>query len=154
MTPDRGATGAPDREAAIRLVDAYLQRCEDRDLDGAAAALAPGCRLVFPGGRVFASLAEMAAAAAGRYRWVRKHRDGWDVAPRPDGATAVVSQGRLYGENRHGVAFEDVRYVDLFVLRDGLVAEQHVWNDLEVSGVLERTHTPERGSGPGQAAGA
>lgn len=143
----------PDRDAAIALVDGYLQRCEDRDLEAAATVLAPGCRLVFPGGRAFDSLPAMAAAAAGRYRWVRKHRDTWDVAPHPDGATVVVSTGRLYGVNRHGVPFEDVRYVDRLVLRDGLVAEQHVWNDLEVTGVLERDQ-PSPASGPGQAAGA
>lgn len=122
----------------VALVDAYLQACEDRDLDVASRALADDVVLEFPAGARYRSLGELAAAASGRYRFVRKHRDHYAVGHAPDGATVVTSRGRLYGENLHGVAFDDVRYVDVFVLRDGRISEQHVYNDLDASGVLDR----------------
>jgi ketosteroid isomerase-like protein len=121
----------------IRFVDDYLQACEDRELDRANEALADDVSLEFPGPTRFADLHAMAAASSGRYRWVRKHRDHYAVGRDPEGRTVVTSRGRLYGENVHGVPFEDVRYVDVLVLAEGRIVEQHVWNDLAVSGVLD-----------------
>jgi hypothetical protein len=45
----------------------------------------------------------------------------------------------LYGENLQGVAFEGIRYVDVFVIKNGLIIEQRVWNDLAETGVLNRS---------------
>lgn len=126
-----------DRDAAVGLVDAYLECCESRDLDAAAQRLGPEPLLVFPGPVRYHSLEAMTARAAERYRWIRKHRDSYAVGEGPSG-TVVVSRGRLYGENLYGVPFDDVRYVDVFVVRDGRIHEQHVFNDLAVSGVLDR----------------
>lgn len=113
----------------VGLVDNYLQLCEDRYLDEAGRFLASGVRIVFPGGRVFADLAEMAAAATGQYRWVRKLRDRYFVGDLGD-QTSVTSLGTLYGEGNDGVAFDSIRYADVFLIRDGLVVEQNVYNDL------------------------
>lgn len=120
-------------------VDGYLQLCEDRDLDGAERCLADGATLHWPGGLVYPGLREMVAGAAGRYRWVRKHRDTAAVGRDEQGRVVVTSRGRLYGENLHGVPFDGVRYVDVFVLADGRIVEQHVWNDFPASDVLTRT---------------
>ncbi|MEV0330780.1 DUF4440 domain-containing protein [Micromonospora echinospora] len=114
---------------AARLVDHYLQLCEDRDLDQAGRLLAPGAWIVFPGGRCFDTLHELASAATGTYRWVRKHRDRYLVGDAGDGVS-VVSLGRLYGQWPDGTPFDGIRYADVFVLRDGLIVEQHVYNDL------------------------
>ncbi|MBO4205678.1 nuclear transport factor 2 family protein [Micromonospora echinofusca] len=118
--------GTPD---AVRLVDHYLQLCEDRRLDEAGRFLAPQARLVFPAGREYSSLAQMAAGSAGTYRWVRKHRDRYLVGD-AEGRVSVTSLGRLYGEWLDGTSFDGIRYADVFVLDDGLIAEQHVYNDL------------------------
>ena len=152
-----GSAGQHERMAAdvvalltsdpIGGIDAYLQLNEDRDLDGASAFLAPGATLHWPGGVIYGGLREMVAAAAGRYRWVRKHRDQYAVGSDPSGRTVVTSRGRLYGENLHGVPFDDVRYVDVFVLDGGRIIEQHVWNDFPLTDVLERTSAPGA-SGP------
>ena len=118
------------------LVDTYLQLCEDRDLETAARYLAPGVRLEFPGGEVFGSLAELVAASAGTYRWVRKRRSRVAVGE-IQGRTTVTSIGTLYGEALDGSPFEGVRYVDFFVVgEDGLIHEQLVWNDLAITGVV------------------
>lgn len=121
----------------IGIVRRYLESTEERRVDEAEAFLAPGAQLIFPGGR-YRSVREMAAASAGRYRWARKTFEEWDVAVRRDGTAIVISTGTLSGENLHGVRFEGVRYIDRFVLRDGRIVAQQVWNDLDSSGVLDR----------------
>jgi ketosteroid isomerase-like protein len=121
------AQGELMSDDAVRIVDDYLQLCEDGQLEQASRYLAPDARLVFPGGRSFGSLAEMAAAR--RYRWARKRRDRYFVATAGE-VTAVTSVGHLYGEDAAGIPFDSVRYADVFVLRAGLIVEQHVYNDL------------------------
>lgn len=116
-------------------VDRYLQFCEDRELEKAQEMLADSARIVFPPGAVYGSLREMVADQRGRYQWVRKHRDLYYEGRTPDGLVTVTSLGTLYGEDMQGRPFEGVRYVDVFVLRDGLIAEQHVYNDLADSGI-------------------
>ncbi|MEU8504774.1 hypothetical protein AB0C40_08595 [Streptomyces brevispora] len=127
--------------APARTIDRYLQFCEDRELDGAGKLLAPEPRIVFPGGAVYNSLPEMVADQRGRYRWVRKHRGQYFEGRTPDGLVTVTSLGTLYGEDMSGKPFEGVRYADVFVLHDGLIAEQHVYNDLSETG----TSAPVRG---------
>jgi hypothetical protein len=121
---------------AAAVVDGYLQLCEDRDLEAASRYLAPGVRMQFPDGEEYDSLTEMAASSGGKYRWVRKRRDRFAVGTL-DGRATVTSIGTLYGERLDGTPFEGVRYVDVFVLdADGLIAEQLVWNDLAIAGIV------------------
>jgi len=111
---------------------------EARDLDTAETMMAPGARITFPGGKLFSSQREMVEASRGRYRWVKKTFDQVDV--HDAGQTQVVYvMGTLYGLNRHGLPFSDVRYIDRFVIKGGLISQQDVWNDLAESGVLEKS---------------
>lgn len=119
------------------LVDTYLQCCEDRDLAAASLYLAPDARLQFPGGVTYSALSEMVASPK-PYSWVRKHRDRYVVSVEGD-TTTVVSIGRLYGECLQGIAFDDIRYVDVFTLREDRIVEQLVWNDLPESGLVPAT---------------
>jgi len=130
----------------LGLVQRYLEACEERRLEEAERYLAPGAILVFPGGR-YTSVAEMAAGAAQRYRWVKKAYDTWDIAVRPDGTAIVVTTGTLYGENLYGIPFKGIRYIDRFVVRGGQIVRQDVWNDLEISGVLSRRAADGRAGG-------
>lgn len=116
----------------VAIVEEYLAAVGEGRIADAARHLAPDAELVFPGGRRYRNLDELAAASAGRYRFVDKHRDVYEATP--DGT--VYSLGRLFGENNHGVRFAGVRYVDRFRLREGRIAEQWVWNDLAETGVL------------------
>ncbi len=118
---------------------------EARDLDTAEQMMADNARIIFPGGRVFTSQREMVESAKGRYRWVKKSFDHIDHFARDDGTEVVYIMGTLYGVNNHGVAFEGIRYIDRFVVRDGKITEQHVWNDLAESGVFARTVEGEAG---------
>jgi hypothetical protein len=54
--------------------------------------------------------------------------DRFDVVPGQD-ETIVYSLGTLYGEWPDGEPFEGNRYVDRFVVRDGLIVKMDVWND-------------------------
>lgn len=123
---------------AADAVHRYLQLCEDRRFEEAAAFWGPGpLHMVFPGGVTFDSFAELASDASRRYAWVRKHRDRFLVgAGEQPGELSITSMGRLYGENLHGESFSDVRYVDVFIVRDGALREQLVWNDLAITGAL------------------
>lgn len=120
----------------VALVEDYLACVGAGRRADASRYLAPDAELVFPGGRRYRGLDELAAGSTGRYRFVDKHRDTYESLSTPDGAV-VYSLGRLFGENTYGVHFTNVRYVDRFRLRDGLIVEQWVWNDLAETGVLD-----------------
>lgn len=124
-TPDAG-----------KLVEDYLRRCEARDLDAAATLLAPDAMIVFPGGLRHRTLQDMVADSATRYARVAKRREPPLVATCDDGSTLVVSRGTLEGEALDGTPFSGVRYIDVFVVREGRIHEQHVFNDLAERGVL------------------
>ena len=120
---------------AAAMIDQYLQFNEDRNLEEASKFLATDVVLQFPGGVTYRSLEELVANAKGRYQWVKKHRDRYFVGHDAD-QTTVTSIGRLYGVDLSGNPFEDVRYVDVFVIKDGKIVEQIVWNDLAEVGVV------------------
>lgn len=123
----------------VKKADTYLQLCEERRLDEAAAYLAPGAVLTFPGPVQFTSLPDMVADAAKRYRGVRKDRTTFVAGHRiSDNSPVVTSMGTLDGTALDGTEFVKVRYSDMFVFKDGLIAEQYVFNDLSESGSSPR----------------
>ncbi len=123
-------------EEAINLVKRFLRTIEARELRAAEEMMAPGAEIIFPGGKHFASQREMVEASRERYQWVKKTFDLADANQGDDGQVVYV-MGTLYGLNRHGVPFSGVRYIDRFLIKNGLIAQQEVWNDLAESGVLE-----------------
>jgi len=116
------------------LVRDYLSAMSDRQLDAAVSYLSDDFVLVFPQGR-FSDLETMAATMAARYSTISKTYDTWDVFDGEE-ESIVITTGTLSGVNTRGVEFSDIRFCDRFVLRDGRICEQHVWNDLAESGVL------------------
>lgn len=114
---------------AIDTVRAFLSAMEERALDRARGYLAAGFTMTFPGGARFTRLEDMIAWAAPRYRFVRKRHDGFAAAPGEAGAL-VYCHGTLEGEWPDGTAFAGIRFIDRFALKDGLIADQEVWNDL------------------------
>lgn len=130
----------PESEA-VDLVTKYLRLVEARRLDDAAAYLAAGALITFPGGRQFRTLEEQVASGSRRFRSVRKVFDTVD-AVRPDDAVVVYVLGTLEGEDRDGEAFSGVRFIDRFEVREGLIVDQRVWNDLAESGVVKSTQAP------------
>lgn len=122
-------TPGPPLPDAADLVRSFLERMEARDLDGAKALIAEDFEMLFPGGRRFTDFAALIEWAKPRYRSVAKKFERFDVAPGPDGV-AVTCYGTLYGAWPDGTSFEGIRYCDWFLVRDGKIALQKVWNDM------------------------
>jgi len=112
----------------VEIVRAFLDASMKPDVERAASFIAPDFKLTFTGGRVFDHPSGSIGFNAKRYRWVKKSMERFDVVP---GAheTVVYSIGTLYGEWPDGIAFQDNRYIDRFVVRDGKITQMDVWND-------------------------
>jgi hypothetical protein len=111
------------------LVQAFLQAMEARDLERARGFLAPGFEMVFPGGVRPASLEELVQRSAARYRRVGKRIERIDESFAADG-TVVHVQGTLHGQWPDGTDFDGIRFIDRFLVVDGQLLRQEVWNDL------------------------
>lgn len=115
---------------ACDVVEAYLEKSMIPDPEGAAAFVAPDLKITFTGGRSFTRPADTAAFNAKRYKWVKKRLGRTDAALDPaTGDVHVYNTGTLFGAWPDGTVFEGNRYIDTFVVRDGLIVETNVWND-------------------------
>jgi len=115
---------------AAKIVEEYLRVLMIPDPAAARQFCAPDLEIRFTGNRLMHEPAECAAFNAGRYKWVKKKFGPTHVA---EGGTAdetvVYQTGTLYGEWLDGTPFEDNRYVDRYVVRQGKISRMEVWND-------------------------
>lgn len=111
------------------IIRSYLAAMEARDLEGAGQWLAEDAVLTFPGGANFTSLETMIEWARSRYRQIGKTYERFDETVSDEGAV-VICQGTLHGEWLDGTGFKDIRFIDWFLIRNGRIVEQRVWNDL------------------------
>jgi ketosteroid isomerase-like protein len=112
------------------IIDAYLALLMKPDPEGARRYVSPALRIRFTGGRVMRDPAECTAFNASRYAWVKKRFEATEVVAGATPDCAVVyNRGTLHGEWRDGTPFEGNRYVDRYVVKDGLITEMDVWND-------------------------
>lgn len=118
-----------------KTVEEFFERMADdarRDtigelFDDDAVVTLPGARFEGPD-----AAASFLAFLEPRYERAGKEFGRWTV----DG-DRVVSQGTLYGVDNDGESFEDVRYVDVYEVKDGTIRRLDVYNDLAVEGVVE-----------------
>ncbi|QGZ35875.1 nuclear transport factor 2 family protein [Stappia indica] len=121
-------TATADLASARTAALDYLSAMEDRRLDDARRHVGPGVSMIFPGGRTFASVEEIAASSGGRYAEVRKtveRSESWHAGTR----IAVLVTGTLYGRWADGEAFDGIRFADRFEFENGRIVRQEVWND-------------------------
>jgi hypothetical protein len=114
------------------VVDEFLRLVMIPDPDAARRYTAPGMRIRFTGNRPMRDPADTTAFNAARYRWVKKRIERTETvarAPGGDDEDVVYSLGTLYGEWPDGTPFEGNRYVDRYVVRQGLIVQMDVWND-------------------------
>jgi hypothetical protein len=124
------AVAVPSRETAqaAELVERFLVASMIPDPEKAAGFISGDVAITFTGGRQFRHPREATGFNAMRCKWVKKRMERTDVAPGV-GETVVYNTGTLYGEWPDGTPFEGNRYVDRFVIRDGLIVQMDVWND-------------------------
>ena len=117
-----------DAARDTEIVRVYLETHMIPDPEAAARYVAPNFELTFTGGRRFNTPTGATGFNARRYKWVKKKMERFETVPGED-ETIVYSLGTLYGEWPDGTPFEGNRYIDRFVVRDGLIVSQDVWND-------------------------
>ncbi len=127
-TADHGGAKADDTEP-VGIVRAFLGLLQARDLPGASALLAPGAVMIFPGGARFSSLGDLIDWSRPRYRSIAKTIEKFEDTRQGD-AAVVYCLGTLSGEWPDGSRFAGIRFVDRFVVWQGKITEQQVWNDL------------------------
>ena len=111
------------------MVRQYLDAMESRDLEKAQTYLARNFQMTFPGGVTFSSLQSLVDWSKTRYRSISKSYQHVEQS-QSDGDTIVYCSGTLQGVWLDGGEFSGIRFIDRFVIRDGLIAQQEVWNDL------------------------
>lgn len=123
-----------DLQSPGAVVDEFLRLVMIPDPDAARRYTAPGLRITFTGKRPMKDPADTTAFNKARYRWVKKRIERTETVARAPAAGAdagdvVYSLGTLYGEWPDGTPFEGNRYVDRYVVKDGLIVQMDVWND-------------------------
>jgi hypothetical protein len=119
---------------AAEVVNEFLRLVMIPDPTAASRYTAPDLQIVFTGKRVMSAPSECAQFNASRYKWVKKNIERTEVVT-PDsqalarGETTIYSLGTLYGEWPDGTAFHGNRFVDRYVVRQGLISHMSVWND-------------------------
>jgi hypothetical protein len=112
------------------LVETFLRTIMIPDPVAARAYVSPDLHIRFTGGRAMKDPSECSAFNASRYAWVKKKFEQTDVVEGASTAHAIVYNiGTLYGSWPDGTAFEGNRYVDRYVVKDGLIVQMDVWND-------------------------
>lgn len=112
----------------LQTVKDYLEASMAPDPVRAARHVAPEFLCRFTGNRHFDTPSGPTGFNAARYQWVKKRIERYDVVP-GETETIIYSLGYLYGAWPDGTAFDHNRYVDRFVVRNGLIVETDVWND-------------------------
>lgn len=136
MTTDPIPSASPLSTAAQagEVVNEFLRLIMIPDPVAASRHTDLGMKIIFTGKRTMREPADCTKFNASRYKWVKKRIDRTDVVmPSAEeaalGETVVYSIGTLYGEWPDGKPFEGNRYVDRYVVKNGLITQMDVWND-------------------------
>lgn len=132
MTTQTASLGTP--ALAAQVVNEFLRLIMIPDPLAASRYTAADMRIIFTGKRPMREPADCTKFNASRYKWVKKSIERTDVVlPSAQeaalGETVVYSIGTLYGEWPDGSPFEGNRYVDRYVVKNGLITQMDVWND-------------------------
>lgn len=122
-------TQEPDPTTAAEVVNEFLRLIMLPDPVAASRYTAPHLAIRFTGGRLMSDPRQCTAFNASRYKWVKKRIERTETVASADTSAVVYSLGTLYGAWPDGTPFEGNRYVDRYVVQDGLITEMQVWND-------------------------
>jgi ketosteroid isomerase-like protein len=114
----------------VAIVEEYLRLHMIPDPDSARQFCAAELEIRFTGNRLMRDPAEATAFNKARYKWVKKKFGPTHVvAGGTAEETTVYQTGHLYGEWLDGTPFENNRYVDRYVVKNGKIVRMEVWND-------------------------
>ena len=121
-----------DGPAPRATVEEFFARMEDDRRTTVDELFADTAIITVPGETFSGPSAatEFLAFLEPRYEWAGKEFDRWIV----HGET-VISIGTLYGVDNDGSEFENVRYVDIYEVNDGIITRLDIYNDLAAEGV-------------------
>lgn len=119
---------------AAEVVNEFLRLIMIPDPVGASRYTAADMKILFTGKRAMREPADCTKFNASRYKWVKKKIERTETVISSDVTGAsddsiVYSLGTLYGEWPDGTPFEGNRYVDRYVVKNGLITHMDVWND-------------------------
>jgi len=127
--PSNSVSTSDSATDAADIVKRYLTTMENRDLESAKGFLTKDFTMTFPGGVEFTSLGQLVDWSKTRYQCIAKTYDQFDQS-QLDNKTIVYCYGTLNGTWLDGTQFSGIRFIDRFVVVDGLLQSQLVWNDL------------------------
>lgn len=122
------APGPAPRAASESCLD-MLDAIGARDIDRAHSLISDDFRMIFPPGAEFTAFEPLFKWSATRYKSARKTIERVDEAPLGESVAVYVS-GMLNGEWVNGTAYEGIRFIDRFEVRNEKIVLQEVWNDL------------------------
>ena len=119
---------------AAEVVNEFLRLIMIPDPAAASRYTAVDMKILFTGKRAMREPADCTKFNASRYKWVKKKIERTETVISSDVTGAsddsiVYSLGTLYGEWPDGTPFEGNRYVDRYVVKNGLITHMDVWND-------------------------
>ena len=133
--------GGAERPDASALVHDFLDRMQQRDLPAAQVLLAPDFEMTFPGAPAMQQLGQLVQWSRGRYLNVAKDYERFDECWTDEGAI-VYCFGLLRGTWLDGKAFEAIRFIDRFEVREGKICRQDVWNDMALHSIPDAPTAP------------
>lgn len=118
------------------VVEAFFDRMDDHERRSTVGELFAENAVITVPGEQFdgpdAPAQMLAFFGPPRYEWAAKEFDRW-ITTGPH----VVSLGTLYGADTDGDSFDQVRYVDVYEVRDGLIRRLDIYNDLAAERVVD-----------------
>lgn len=116
-----------------KIAKEFLTRLEDNRRETVDELVAKEAVITVPGARFEGAEAtqQFLDHYNPRYHWAKKRFGRWIETEKE-----AVSIGTLYGEDNDGESFSDVRYIDVYEVKDGLIQQLDIWNDLLIDGVV------------------
>lgn len=114
---------------ARKVVEKFIKGVNERDGGVVRALSSPQLHMTFPGGIIIRSVDEFFEWLASRSPRSAYDYANIDVVTLDDCAVAYAS-GKMDGVTAGGVEFTNVRVMDKFVIRDGLVVAKEAWSDM------------------------
>ncbi len=121
-------TGPPPLDARD-IVKTFLTAMQQSDLDASKKYLHENFEMTFPGSVTMQRLEELIDWAKHRYQSIGKQYERFDRVFEEENSI-VYCYGTLEGKWLDGSSFSGIRFIDRFVVQDGKLLNQQVWNDL------------------------